>query len=53
MGGLSKVKGGTRMKRKTVKQFIAGLLSLSLVVAGSSTIPTDTKAAGTSVVQYQ
>lgn len=41
------------MKRKTVKQFIAGLLSLSLVVAGSVTISTDTKAAGTSVVQYQ
>ena len=41
------------MKMKTVKQFIAGLLSLALVVAGCVTIPTDAEAAGTSAVQYQ
>lgn len=53
MVGLSKVKGGIRMKGKTVKQFIAGLLSLALVIVGCVTLPTDAKAAGTSAVQYQ
>lgn len=41
------------MKGKKVKQFISGLLSLPLVVAGCVTIPTDVEAAGTGVVQYQ
>lgn len=41
------------MKGKTVKQFIAGLLSLALVIVGCVTIPTDAKAAGTSAVEYQ
>jgi len=41
------------MKGKTVKRFIMGILSLTLVVAGCITVPTDAKAAGTGVVQYQ